>query len=163
MENQKQNTEQPIKFLQISAELLNCTHVQAPEGTIINLGVFERMLYSYMLFRYNGFKNANKSFFEEQETFRKFFPFVSIKTIQRAIKTLEQCGMITVQRKSGSKGKGNIYTVNDFVPINCDTHNEKMKRDTSFSKQHQPQRKQTTSMNNHYVNDYDLDQDDVPF
>lgn len=27
MENQKQNTEQPIKFLQISAELLNCTHV----------------------------------------------------------------------------------------------------------------------------------------
>ncbi|QEG08747.1 hypothetical protein [Aeromonas phage 4L372XY] len=163
MENQKQNTEQPIKFLQISAELLSCTHVQAPDGTIINLGGFERMLYSYMLFRYTGFKSANKSFFEEQETFRKFFPFVSIKTIQRAIKTLEQCGMITVQRKSGSKGKGNIYIVNDFIPVNCDTYNEKMKRDTSFSKQHQPRRKQTTIINNSYVNDCDLDQDEIPF
>lgn len=160
MENTNQ-IEQTIKFLQIDAELLNKSHIKAPDGTLHILGGFERMLYSYMVFRYNFFKSQEKGFFEEQETFHKFFPWVSMKTVQRAIQSLERCGMITVQRKSGKKGKGNNYIVHPYVAVDAENSNDKMKRVTSFSKENQPiKQKQISKQDNNYHLEYP---DDIPF
>lgn len=160
MENTNQ-TEQTIKFLQIDAELLNKSHIQSPDGTLHMLGGFERMLYSYMAFRYNFFQAQGKGFFEEQETFHKFFPWVSMKTVQRAIKTLEDCGMITVQRKAGKKGKGNNYIVHSYVAVDSKISNDKMKRGSSFSKTNQPTKKKEMTQSQ-TIQDLEYP-DDIPF
>lgn len=158
-ENQiKKENKHNIKFIQIESDLLINTHVVAPDGTKHNLGAFERMLYVYLRFRYDNFKDdPNGKYFESQETINSYFSFVSLKTIQRALKTLEQVGMITVTRKTGTKGRNNVYVVNPYVVANEEQTNQNMKRDTSFSKKHQPKQKQQRDTNN---NTYDQD---IPF
>lgn len=160
-ENQtKKENKHNIKFIQIESELLVNTHIIAPDGTKHNLGAFERMLYVYLRFRYDNFKDdPNGKYFESQETINSYFSFVSLKTIQRALKTLEQVGMITVTRKTGTKGRNNVYVVNPYVMTKEEETNVKMKRDTSFSKKHQPRLKQ--KLVNTYNNLDNLD--DFPF
>lgn len=160
-ENQtKKENKHNIKFIQIESELLINTHIIAPDGTKHNLGAFERMLYVYLRFRYDNFKDdPNGKYFESQETINSYFSFVSLKTIQRALKTLEQVGLLTITRKTGTKGRNNVYVVNPYNMINEEETNVKMKRDTSFSKKHQP-KQQSTINNDNCNNSYG---EDIPF
>jgi len=160
-ENQtKKENKHNIKFIQIESELLINTHIIAPDGTKHNLGAFERMLYVYLRFRYDNFKDdPNGKYFESQETINSYFSFVSLKTIQRALKTLEQVGLLTITRKTGTKGRNNVYVVNPYVMTKEEETNVKMKRDTSFSKINQP-KQQNTIDNDNCNNSYNKD---IPF
>lgn len=107
---EKQNN---IKFLQIDSEILNKPFVVLPDCTQKILGAFERMLYTYLKFRYEFFKKHSCDYFESQESICNYFPFVSLKTVQRSTKTLEDCGLILVTRKGFNRN--NKYVVNDII------------------------------------------------
>lgn len=97
---QEQNN---LKYLQIDSDILTKTFVVLPDGTKEILGAFKRMLYCYLKAKYDYFHSNNQDMVESQETINNYFSFVSLKTIQRACKTLERCGMIEVIRKSNNK------------------------------------------------------------
>ncbi len=128
---QEQNN---LKYLQIDSDILTKTSVVLPDGTKEILGMFERMLYCYLKAKYDYFHSNNQDMIESQETINNYFSFVSLKTIQRACKTLERCGMIAVTRKTNHRS--NKFTV---YPANmCDG---KPKKNTRMLRYKSPEKK----------------------
>lgn len=130
---QKQNT-----FLQINNSLLSSQQITYKNKTF-ELTLLEKCLYSYMRYRYTFFASMNQEYFESQQFIANNFA-TSTKTIQRAMKRLEEFGILKIDCSK----KNNRYIVNDIMSgVFSDDRvvAENMKRSTSFDKGNNKQKR----------------------
>ena len=123
---QKQNT-----FLQINNDLLSAQQITYKNKTF-ELTLLEKCLYSYMRYRYTFFASMNQEYFESQQFIADNFAS-SVKTIQRAMKKLEDFDILKID----CSRKNNRYIVNDLMSGSFSNDHvvaENMKRVTSFDK-----------------------------
>ena len=123
---QKQNT-----FLQINNSLLSSRQITYKNKTF-ELTLLEKCLYSYMRYRYTFFASMNQEYFESQQFIANNFA-ASTKTIQRAMKMLEEFGILKID----CSRKNNRYIVDDLMSGSFSNDHvvaENMKRTTSFDK-----------------------------
>lgn len=123
---QKQKT-----FLQIDSDFLAAKTIMH-NGEKIELTFLEKGVYSHMKYRYRFFESKNQDYFESQQCIADVFA-TSLKTIQRAIKKLQDVGLIVVTATS----KNNKYEVLDYdeADLSLDTvKHANMVRQTSFTK-----------------------------
>ena len=77
------------------------------------LSLSAKVIYSYMLWRYNFFKKDNKQYFESQETVAQVCD-VSRKTANEGIQKLCSLGWITAKK---STMQTSTYTVKDVFGV----------------------------------------------
>ena len=123
---QKQKT-----FLQIDSDFLAAKTI-VHNGEKIELTFLEKGVYSHMKYRCRFFESKNQDYFESQQCIADVFA-TSLKTIQRAIKKLQDVGLIIVTATS----KNNKYEVLDYDDADLGSEVVKhtnMVRQTSFTK-----------------------------
>lgn len=133
---QKQNT-----FLQINNDLLSAQQITYNNKTF-ELTLLEKCLYSYMRYRYTFFASMNQEYFESQQFIADNFAS-SVKTIQRAMKKLEEFDILKID----CSRKNNRYLVNDLMFGSFSNDHvvaENMKRPTSFDKGNTKQKRKPT-------------------
>lgn len=121
-------------FLKLEKQLLRAVSVtDKTTGTVSKLSSVDKIVYRYMFERYVFFSSQKQQYFDNQSDIA-YECGLAIATLQRAIYSLEECGLITTKTQKlehcGSRVK-NFYTVYDVFSQRFELNSQSKTKKTS--------------------------------
>ena len=164
-------------FTPMFHDVISIQKIKCKDGQLKVFSSNEKITYLLMLGRYEYFSKNNGSYYDSQAALAEMSG-IPIKTLQRVLDSLEDFGLITINK---TKGKNNTYVVHDLSSVSLEISDGKMeskRRTTSFTKdnyvknerntrsieKYEPQKYQTdTSWVPNTVDDSDFWETNIPF